>query len=154
MLLGSYKAERGVYSNLMPQYFAEHVLRIYTKKTNCFGLVQAGYRAVLATMPENYPDLDLRIPAIVGDQLAPTPPATEAPSTPKAHSRATSFNPGLSGSGTTANTVFVNNAFTTVHSTYVPDSPSQSTKRVKGIKRMRNDEEGGSRSDKAVKKRK
>jgi hypothetical protein len=149
MFLESYKAERGVYSNLMPQYFAEHVLRIYTKKTNHFGLVQAGYRVVLATMQEKCPELDVEVPAIVTD--APTPPATEAPTTPKAHSRTTSFAMLGSGSGTTP---FANNTFTTVPKTFVPGSPSQSTKRVKGIKRTRNDEEGGSRSDKAVKKRK
>jgi hypothetical protein len=155
MLLESYKAERGVYSNLMPQYFAEHVLRIYTKKTNCFGLVQAGYRVVLATMQEKCPETDVGIPAIVADQLAPTPPATEAPSTPKAHSRNTSFTVGsaILGSASSSAT-FANNAFTTVPETYAPGSPSQSTKRAKGMKRMRNDEEGGSRSDKAVKKRK
>lgn len=152
MFSESYKAERGVYSNLMPQYFAEHVLRIYTKKTNRFGLVQAGYRVVLATMQQKYPELDIGVPAITD---APTPPATEAPSTPKTHSRTTSFTLGNamlgSGSGTTP---FSNNTFTTVPTAFVPGSPSQSTKRVKGIKRTRNDEEGGSRSDKAVKKRK
>jgi hypothetical protein len=149
MFLESYKAERGVYSNLMPQYFAEHVLRIYTKKTNHFGLVQAGYRVVLATMPEKCPELDVEVPPIVTD--APTPPATEAPTTPKAHSRTTSLAMLGSGSGTTP---FANNTFTTVPKTFVPGSPSQSTKRVKGNKRTRNDEEGGPRSDKAVKKRK
>ena len=55
-----------------------------------------------------------------------------------------------SGSGTTP---FANNTFTTVDKTYVPGSPSQNTKRAKGIKRTRNDEEGGSRIDKAAKKR-
>lgn len=104
-------------------------------------------------MQQKFPDMDVGIPGIVADHLSPTPPATEAPSTPKAHSRSTSFTFGNmlgSGSGTTP---FANNTFTTVDKTYVPGSPSQNTKRAKGIKRTRNDEEGGSRIDKAAKKR-
>ncbi|KIM40306.1 hypothetical protein M413DRAFT_446483 [Hebeloma cylindrosporum] len=147
----SSKAERGVYSNLMPQYFAEHVLRIYTKKTDHFGLVQAGYRAVLASLQKKYPDLDVGMPVFTSDQLAPTPPATEAPTTPKAHSRTTSYTALGGGSGTTP---FSNNSFTTVPQTFVPGSPSRTTKRAKGIKRTRDDEEDGPRSDKVVKKRK
>jgi len=152
MLLESYKAERGVYSNLMPQYFAENLLRIYTKKSHYFGLVQAGYRALLASLQEKYPDKDVGMPTFVMDESAPTP--TEAPSTPKAHSRTMSSTLGnavhRSGSGTTP---FANNTFTTVALTFVPGSPSQNTKRVKGTKRTRNGEEDALRSDKAVKKR-
>ncbi|KAJ3506577.1 hypothetical protein NLJ89_g6795 [Agrocybe chaxingu] len=36
----SQKAERGVYSNLTPQYFAEDLLRVYTKKPQFFGLAK------------------------------------------------------------------------------------------------------------------
>ena len=138
----------------MPQYFAENLLRIYTKKTNYFGLVQAGYRAVLTSLQEKYPDKDVGMPAIVMDELAPTPPETEAPSTPKAHSRTLSSTLGSavhgSGSGTTP---FSINTFTTVPLTFAPGSPSQKTKRAKGTKRMRTGEGDGLRSDKAVKKR-
>ncbi|KAG6827134.1 hypothetical protein H0H92_013083 [Tricholoma furcatifolium] len=43
-------AVRGVISNLMPEYHAEFLLRIYTKKVEFFGVIQAGYRACLAVI--------------------------------------------------------------------------------------------------------
>ncbi|PPQ80277.1 hypothetical protein CVT26_008850 [Gymnopilus dilepis] len=46
----SMQAGPGEYSNLRPLYFAEELLRVYTKKAEYFGLIQAGYRAVLAQM--------------------------------------------------------------------------------------------------------
>ncbi|EPQ59809.1 HD-domain/PDEase-like protein [Gloeophyllum trabeum ATCC 11539] len=42
----------GDVSLLMPSVFGEVLLRVYTKDERFFGIVQAGYRAVLAEMPE------------------------------------------------------------------------------------------------------
>lgn len=157
-------ADRGDYSNLMPSYFAEVLLRIYTKNRNIFGLVQAGYRRVLKHLqdgiergtiqpPEqtecnatcscschvNPPVPTAQIPKLeltAPDELppgAPTPPVTEAPSTPKAsaHSRQGSFSfPTMGGSAgpgsaSTPHLNFNTNVFTTVPPTYVPPgSPS------------------------------
>jgi len=154
MWLDSYKAGRGDYSNLMPQYFAEDLLRIYTKKTNYFGPVQVGYRAVLKKLADQYPDLDVGIPATFSDPIAPTPPATEAPTTPKSHSRNVSFTFGNAGAGSGLGTTpFSNNTFTTVSPTFIPGSPTQRTKRVMGTKRLRDRGEDKPRGGKSVKKR-
>lgn len=132
------KAESGVYSNLMPPVFAEVVLRVYTKKQKFYGLVQAGYRAILADLhATNSPPNSQPNPAsdlsTVANSRALTPPATEAPSTPKATSRNASF---TFGSGTTP---FSNNEFTTVSPSFAPASPTQGGKKVKGRKRSRED---------------
>jgi len=112
----------------MPAYFTEDLLRVYTKKPQFYGLIQAGYRAVLATLddygqklldqkiPDSQIDTEGLGPVITdGESLkgfmkntagfdtgtvveAPTPPETEAPSTPKTHSRNTSFSFGSSAS--------------------------------------------------------
>ena len=156
----SMKASRGEYSNLMPQYFAEVLLRIYTKKAGLFGLIQAGYRAILAKMQalDESAELGTATAAIAGagastvtpgtttttTTTVPTPPATEAPSTPSpAHSRKGSMTliPGGGGSG--AATPFSNNSFTTVEPTFVPPSPTRATRRVSGGKRQLPVEEGG-----------
>lgn len=143
MIIGSHNAQRGDYSGLTPQWFAEDFLRVYTKKPQFFGLVQAGYRAVLANMPNEF-DLERPetavVPSIV-ESMAPTPPATEAPSTPKAkgHSRDSSFTfPSASGPSTT---LFSNNSFTTVPPTFTPGSPSQNSKkrRSASAKRLHDD---------------
>ena len=110
---------------MTPQWFAEDLLCVYTKKPQFFGLVQAGYRAVLANMPN---EIDSELPD-TSDSMAPTPPSTEAASIHKAkgHSCNSSFSfPIPSGSPTTA---FSNNSFTTVPSTFAPGSPSQTTKK-------------------------
>jgi hypothetical protein len=131
LIIESRNAQRGEYSGMTPQWFAEDFLRVYTKKPQFFGLVQAGYRAVLANMP-NQSDLDrpetLVVPGIL-DSMAPTPPATEAPSTPKAkaHSRDNSFS-FLTASLPSA-TPFSNNSFTTVPPTFTPGSPSRNSKK-------------------------
>jgi len=121
----SSKAGRGDYSNLMPQYFTEDLLRVYTKKPQYFGLVQAGYRAVLASVAERS-DISLSPdPHASTDSVAETitPPATEAPSTPPAHSHSSSGDLGK-------RTPFSNNSFTTVSKDYgVPNSPSSSQPR-------------------------
>ena len=75
---GAHNAQRGDYSGMMPQWFAEDLLRVYTKQRQFFGLVQAGYRAVLAKMMDEvdcaHPET-LAIPS-TSDPMAPTPPAT------------------------------------------------------------------------------
>jgi deoxynucleoside triphosphate triphosphohydrolase SAMHD1 len=130
---------------MTPQWFAEDFLRVYTKKPQFFGLVQAGYRAVLASMPDEV-DLDrletLVVPSTLDlDSMAPTPPATEAPSTPKAkaHTRDNSFTfPSASGP---SKTPFLNNSFTTVPPTFTPGSPTQNSKKRRNAsaKRLHDD---------------
>ncbi|KAF9457401.1 hypothetical protein BDZ94DRAFT_233579 [Collybia nuda] len=117
-----YSASRGDYSNLMPTYHAELLVRIFTKAAEYVGIVQAGYRACLTEMPNHAPPEFL--PA--DDFVALTPPATEAPSTPRPTSRVPSFNLGVSGS--TGATAFTNNNFTTVAKNFVPTSPSRKTR--------------------------
>ncbi|PPQ88883.1 hypothetical protein CVT25_009118 [Psilocybe cyanescens] len=134
----SMKAERGVYSNLMPPVFAEVILRVYTKKQRFYGLVQAGYRAILASLqatssPPNSQPISASDLSIALDPMAPTPPATEAPTTPKATSRNASFTFG------SAATPFSNNEFTTVPPTFAPASPTEGNKKAKGRKRLRDD---------------
>lgn len=71
------RAESGDVSLLMPEKFGELLLRIYTKEERFMGLVQTAYRHVLRSLP--IPGETAEIATIV-----PTPPATEAPSTPTA----------------------------------------------------------------------
>ena len=139
LIIGSHNAQRGDYSGMTPEWFAEDFLRVYTKKPQFFGLVQAGYRAVLASMPKDRPDI-LVVPSTL-DSMAPTPPSTEAPSTPKAksHSRVNSFTfPCASGVSATP---FSNNSFTTVPPTFTPGSPSHNSKkrRSASTKRLHDD---------------
>ncbi len=155
------KASRGEYSNLMPQYFAEVLLRIYTKKAGLFGLIQAGYRAILAKMQALDESAELGATTAIagagastvtpGTTTVPTPPATEAPSTPPAHSRQGSMTLIPGGSG--AATPFSNNSFTTVEPTFVPPSPTRATRRVSGGKRQLPVEEGAGGSDGVHKRR-
>jgi hypothetical protein len=78
-----------------------------------FGVIQAGYREVLRTMSV----LDEADPSRVSS------PATEAPSTPRTHSRNRSFG--------TPRTTRSNNNFTTVPFDHVPLSPSHPQNRSK-----------------------
>lgn len=78
------RAESGDVSLLMPEKFGELLLRIYTKEERFMGLVQTAYRHVLRTLP--MPGEAAGIVTIV-----PTPPATEAPSTPRALTSTLSF---------------------------------------------------------------
>ena len=129
---------------MTPQWFAEDFLRVYTKKPQFFGLVQAGYRVVLANMPNEF-DLErletLVVPGL--GSMAPTPPATEAPSTPKAkgHSRDSSFSFPCASGGPSSTTPFSNNSFTTVPPTFTPSSPSQNSKKRRNAsaKRLHDD---------------
>ncbi|KAF5309226.1 hypothetical protein D9619_012739 [Psilocybe cf. subviscida] len=117
----------GDYSCVMPPYFAEVLLRIYTKNPKFFGLVQAGYRVVMSDLAMRFqtdaeesillPDIEVNR---AEDGMAPTPPETEAPSTPKATSRDSSFTHRKSASGSTP---YSENSFTTVAPDFVPPSP-------------------------------
>ncbi|PFH47823.1 hypothetical protein AMATHDRAFT_6386 [Amanita thiersii Skay4041] len=126
----SSKAGRGDYSTLMPQYFAEVLLRVYTKKPEFFGIVQAGYRAVLETLnDDNTAYLDAF--PLSFEPKSITPPDTEGPTTPRVLSRVSSFTFGT-GSGT-----FSNNNFTTVPPSFVPPSPTRGFRRTRSRKRLR-----------------
>lgn len=129
-LLESMKACRGEYSNVMPQYFAEEHLRIYTKKPEHFGLIQAGYRAILAQMQKTL-NKEEDISSVNPAASVPTPPATEAPSTPR------SRNASLPKGSGPSSTPFSINSFTTVDPNFVPLSPIQATRRASGQKRQR-----------------
>ncbi|KAF9474925.1 HD-domain/PDEase-like protein [Pholiota conissans] len=144
----SMKAERGVYSNLMPTYFGEDLLRVYTKKPEYAALVQAGYRAILAKLERDSggdapPTLatagiisSVRLDEAKQSQdpvptLTPPAHAAETPSTPKAQGSirdaALLF---FAGSKTVAATTpFSNNSFTTVIPSAVPASPTRSVKK-------------------------
>jgi len=143
---------------------------VYTKKPQFYGLIQAGYRAVLATLDEySQKLLDQKIPdsqidteglgpvITDGEPLkgfmknttgtgtvveAPTPPETEAPSTPKTHSRNTSFSFGSSASdlGTALKGSIGPNNFTTVPPNYAPPSPTRG-----GPKTRKSSGKGGSK---------
>ncbi|KZT23172.1 HD-domain/PDEase-like protein [Neolentinus lepideus HHB14362 ss-1] len=62
----------GDMSYLMPSVFSEVLLRVYTKDERFYGIIQAGYRAVLANMPEITPD-----DALPNSHSTDTAPATD-----------------------------------------------------------------------------
>ncbi|KXN88335.1 hypothetical protein AN958_07480 [Leucoagaricus sp. SymC.cos] len=113
-------AEKGDYSNLQPECFAEILLRIYTKKPEYWGRVQAGYRQILDSMNST---------ADIAAAEAITPPATEPPSTPPA--RTGSFTElGSSATTRASATPFSNNSFTTVSPDFAPPrSPTRGGKK-------------------------
>ncbi|KAF8622436.1 hypothetical protein AX15_007020 [Amanita polypyramis BW_CC] len=133
----SAKAERGDYSNLMPEFFAEVLLRVYTKNAEFFGIIQAGYRAVLgqlSMMSEDGAFIDsFPLPFILNGDHTGTPAVTEPPSTPRVFSR----NP----SSTFATAQFSNNSFTTVSPTFKCASPTGAHKKPRSRKRVRGDED-------------
>ena len=119
----------------MPSYFAEELLRVYTKNTDYFGIVQAGYRAVLRQMGMMNDDsaFEDSFPLPLLDDAERTPAATEAPTTPRQFSR----NPSM----TFGTAPFSNNSFTTVSPTFRPPSPSAAHKKSQKKKRNRGSEE-------------
>ncbi|KAJ7124520.1 hypothetical protein C8R44DRAFT_148982 [Mycena epipterygia] len=89
------RAQKGDYSMLMPPIFAEVFLTVFTKHPQYLGLIQAGYRAVLKSIPDG------------------ATPKIEAPSTPtRGHSR------------TGSSSSIAENSFTTVPLNYAPTTPS------------------------------
>jgi hypothetical protein len=87
----SYHPKPGDISTLVPACFGEMLLRVYTKKPEFFGLVQAGYRHVLQMM--NAASLSEKIPPrecdVNNGRMAtpprdiPTPPITELSGSPQ-----------------------------------------------------------------------
>lgn len=161
----SAKAGPGDYCSLMPAYFAEVLLRVYTKQTDFFGIVQAGYRAVLAELEKMSTSGDegdfmdsFPFPSLTNHE-ATTPPTTDPPSTPRALSRnqssgfgvgslsrnsSANFGPGTFSRHTSANfgiAPFSNNNFTTVSPTFRPPSPTRAQKKPKSRKRTREKED-------------
>ncbi|KAI3605683.1 sam domain and hd domain-containing protein 1 [Moniliophthora roreri] len=112
-------AQPGDYSTVMPTTFAEVLMRVYTKESKYHYIVQAGYRSVL----ESFRQAQSPPTSAEAAQIA-TPPATEAPTSP----RTTSFyNPSDNASPPDANTnkrtnsmvtSFSANEFTTVTPNY------------------------------------
>ncbi|KIL63305.1 hypothetical protein M378DRAFT_673967 [Amanita muscaria Koide BX008] len=161
----SAKAGPGDYCSLMPAYFAEVLLRVYTKQTDFFGIVQAGYRAVLAELEKMSTSGDeadfmdsFPFPSLTNQEIT-TPPTTDPPSTPRALSRnqssgfgvgslsrnsSANFGPGTFSRHTSANfgaAPFSNNNFTTVSPTFRPPSPTRAQKQPKSRKRTREQED-------------
>ncbi|KAF9446805.1 HD-domain/PDEase-like protein [Macrolepiota fuliginosa MF-IS2] len=125
-------AEKGDYSTLQPDCFAEVLLQVYTKKPEYWGRVQAGYREILDSLNTIFSSNGgVAIDAI-------TPPITEPPSTPRAPT-ASLENKGSANARTSA-TPFSNNSFTTVPPGYMPSSPTRN-----GRKRSRNRSESPTR---------
>jgi hypothetical protein len=134
----------------MPNCFVEVLLRVYTKNTDYFGIVQAGYRAVLDQMNAMHDDSAMMmndddsafessfpLPLITNADRTPT--ATEAPSTPRPFSRNNSMTFGTAP--------ITNNSFTTVSPTFRPPSPSAAHKKPKSKKRSRENEDKSSSDD-------
>ncbi|KAF8189702.1 hypothetical protein BJ912DRAFT_925872 [Pholiota molesta] len=143
----SLNADRGVITSVLPEYFAEDVLNIYTKKRECLSLVQAGYRALLASLDQES-DLHGDETTSRDTSAAPTPPNIDmgSPSTPKTLSRKTSLtNPQQLESKTgrsLGTTPFANNALMTLElptMLFAPSSPSSG----KGVKRRRENDATG-----------
>ncbi|GLB33172.1 putative metal dependent phosphohydrolases with conserved 'HD' motif [Lyophyllum shimeji] len=137
------KAVRGDISTIMPPCHMEFQVKIFTKNTKYFGVVQAGYRACLANLEKHlmeqessfeptplFPDTAPAGAAAEPTAPTPTPPAPDAPSTPKqrtkSFSRVSSF-----GFASADATPFANNEFTTVSTGFVPLSPSRGSRRAK-----------------------
>jgi hypothetical protein len=82
---------------MKPQYFSEFLLRVYTKKVEFAEVIQEGYRAILTRLQKMGEPLLDDVDAAAREGSGPTPPVTEAPTTPKAsssallHSRSPSF---------------------------------------------------------------
>ncbi|KAK1219456.1 hypothetical protein PQX77_017828 [Marasmius sp. AFHP31] len=122
-----YQAQPGDYSTIMPKSFAEVMMRVYTKKPQFFGVIQAGYRTVLHKIPDDI-DIDRDYgTSSIGETTIATPPATEAPSSPRTDSVET-----LPGTSTGTRSVkplskkgSELNRFMTVNPSYAPSSPSK-----------------------------
>ncbi|KII96196.1 hypothetical protein PLICRDRAFT_151364 [Plicaturopsis crispa FD-325 SS-3] len=131
-------ANSGDWSTVLPQFFAEVLVRIYTRDPRFFGIIQYGYRIIEERIANKIGPLPVPPPAESPD-LSLTPPATEAPSTPPPRTR--TFSRTASGS-------FSANSFTTVPMNYAPTSPSGPEKAGKPKsavgKRTREIVEGGS----------
>ncbi|KZP19123.1 HD-domain/PDEase-like protein [Athelia psychrophila] len=130
--------KEGDVSMLMPISFAEVFLRVFTKDSQHFGVVQAAYREVLKTLPS--PD---DIPATV--QPMHTDGPLTAPSTP--HSKSASL-PGIDNTvtpKTTTSTTPISrsaNSFTAVPLNHAPTSPHQNYRRTSASRKRDRDVSG------------
>jgi len=126
------QAGPGDLSILMPAVFGEVLLRVYTRDVRYFGIIQAGYREVLKALPD-------RVSPSLPEPSAPVVERTPSPpSTPRGHSRNTSFTfpaPNV----TPVSKAFSNNTFTTVAPNFVPRSPTQEHRKPRS-KRERDDD--------------
>jgi len=124
------RAEKEDISLLMPEKFGEVLMQVYTKEERFMGLVQAAYRHVFRSLP--IPDEQSEIATAM-----PTPPMTEAPSTPRTLTRSL----GLGVPSTQASRPFrrtpslSENKFTTLPPNYQSRSPSSMASR--SLKRSR-----------------
>ncbi|KAI0002899.1 hypothetical protein BJV74DRAFT_813935 [Russula compacta] len=85
-----FHARRGDLSLLMPKQFGEILLRVYTKDVRFFGVVQAGYRSLLARTIQLPEPTSIDVPASDSDGVP------ERPRTPRTFSRVSSFNKSFS----------------------------------------------------------
>ncbi|KAF7300958.1 HD-domain/PDEase-like protein [Mycena indigotica] len=105
-------AQKCDYSMLMPPIFAEVKLTVYTKRPEYLAFVQAGYRAVLQSIPEDLPATP-PVSARPLESVGPlTPPREKSNSLPR--------------SRTASLASLTPNEFTTVPMNYVPSTPSRS----------------------------
>lgn len=109
-----FHAQRGDLSLLMPAHFAEVLLRVYTKDVRFFGIVQAGYRSLLARIAKESEPTSIDVQGSESDGIP------ERPRTPRSFSRVSSFNKSFSvGAGESGeNTSPFLNQFTTVSKGY------------------------------------
>ncbi|KAF9474606.1 HD-domain PDEase-like protein [Pholiota conissans] len=136
----SSKADRGVITSVIPEYFAEDVLNIFTKKSECVSLVQAGYRELLATLEKQNQQNNMDTESTSGDTVSEiiTPPDTDIsyPSTPKTGlSRQSSLTPPQQQEG--RSTPFSNNALMTLAPPFSAENPPQSPSDTRVTKRRR-----------------
>ncbi|CCM00278.1 uncharacterized protein FIBRA_02308 [Fibroporia radiculosa] len=129
-------------SLLMPSVFGEVLLRIYTKEKEFHGLVQAGYRTLLAQMPEPLPDpLDSPEPR----ELTP-PLEFQVPSTPPMRkrplSRVQSAGARFFSGESDITPSLSQNSFTSVPKNYTGRPQSPTHKKSNGQKREREPEVG------------
>ncbi|KAG5647814.1 hypothetical protein DXG03_007737 [Asterophora parasitica] len=111
------KAERGVYSNLMPTYHAEHLVRIFTKNVDYFGIIQAGYRACLARIRQ---EAELDQIAVTDDILEPELLPLFPVTTPIGAPSTTSTSTLSSGTFRSSSSTVISAA---THSTHTPPAP-------------------------------
>ncbi|KAI0269351.1 hypothetical protein BC834DRAFT_865983 [Gloeopeniophorella convolvens] len=122
-----FHARRGDLSLLMPASFAEVLLRVYTKDVRFFGIVQAGYRSLLARTTREPEPTSTDVVGSESDGVA------ERARTPRTFERVSSFNKSFSAGGADSSdgaSPFLNQ-FTTVGKSYGkglahPTSPTRS----------------------------
>ncbi|KAI0062281.1 HD-domain/PDEase-like protein [Artomyces pyxidatus] len=111
------KAQRGDLSTLMPATFGEVLLRVYTKDIRFFGIVQAGYRSLIARVATQDPDPDE--PSTDFFALSQSPPVTDTdPQQPLSKVGSFKKTKSISAAAGGDNDDSFINKFTTVPKTY------------------------------------